>query len=161
MEKLKQIKTDHSILDNDVIETLVEAQESVSLPTGLEVKMKANVQQKIQQEKACKGDGFSTHRTNDGEWVEAMQGAHYKILHNEGNSLDGVISYLIRLEAGVEMDGHNHPFDEECLMIEGDLCLGGLTLNKGDFHFAAAGVKHAHVGTTNGCIAFIRGPLPV
>ncbi len=161
MEKLKQIKTNHSALDNDVIETLAETQQPVSMSSDLKDQMKAKVMDNIQQEKACQGEGFSTKRANDNGWVEAMPGAQYKILHDDGNGLEGVISYLIKLEAGTEMAGHNHPFDEECLMLEGDLSLGDLTLNKGDFHFASAGVSHAHVSTKNGCIAFMRGPLPL
>lgn len=161
MEKLKQLEINHSALDDDVIEIIAEAQEPVSVPPDVKKRMKVDVLGKIQQEKSCEGEGYSTQRDSDGEWVEAMPGAFYKILHNSGTGLDGVLSYLIKLGAGTEMDGHHHPFDEECLMLEGDLTLGDITLNKGDFHFATAGVNHAHVSTRNGCIAFIRGALPV
>ena len=161
MEKLKPLQADHSALDNDVIETLGEVQQPVSVPHDLKTRMKADMMNKIQQEKSCESTGFITQRENDGEWIEAMQGAHYKILHDDGNGRDGLLSYLIRLEAGTELTGHSHPFDEECLMLEGDLTLGDLTLFKGDFHFAAAGLSHAHISTKNGCTAFIRGALPL
>lgn len=74
---------------------------------------------------------------------------------------DGVLSYLLRLEPGFKSKGHNHPVDEECLMLEGDLTLGGLTLNAGDYHLVAAGLLHGNVSTVNGCMAFIRGAVPV
>jgi len=161
MEKLKQLQTNHSALDNDVIETLAEVQEPETIPADLKARMKTDVMDKVRQEKACEGEGFSTRRADDGKWIEVMPGAQFKVLHDDGKGLNGVLSYLIKLEAGIEMSGHNHPFDEECLMLEGDLSLGDLTLNKGDFHFAATGMSHAHVSTKNGCVAFIRGPLPI
>ena len=161
MEKRNKIEDDYSALDHDVGEIIADAHEAVSLPAELKSRMKAQVMNKIRQEKACKGDGFVVHRANDGGWVEVMPGASYKVLHDDGKGLEGVLSYLIKLDAGVEMAGHHHPFDEECLMLEGDLTFGDLTLNEGDFHFAAAGMSHANVSTKNGCIAFIRGPLPM
>lgn len=161
MEKHKQLKTNHSALENDVIETLAEAQAPVSIPADLKTRMKLNVMQKIKQEKACESGDFSTSRDNEGEWIEVMPGAQFKVLHDDGKGLEGVLSYLIKLDAGIELEGHGHPFDEECLMLEGDLTFGDLTLQKGDFHFAAAGVRHHSVSTQNGCTAFIRGALPV
>ena len=161
MEKHKQLKTDHSALEHDVIETLAQAPVPISISADLKTRMKLDVMQKIKQEKACENSEFSTSRDNEGEWIEVMPGAQFKVLHDDGNGLDGVLSYLIKLDAGIKLAGHSHPFDEECLMLEGDLTLGDLTLNKGDFHFATAGVRHDSVSTQNGCTAFIRGALPV
>lgn len=176
MEKYKLSQTTTSALDEDVIEMLAEAQEPSAIPVEVAARMRGNVMQRIQQEsdrddnkgtvdkankKSKDETGFSTLRGNAGEWTEAMPGAYFKVLHDDGNGLDGLLSYLIRLEPGVEMEGHAHPFDEECLMLEGDLTLGDITLNKGDFHYAAAGMMHGHLSTNKGCMAFIRGALPV
>jgi len=161
MEKLKQLEISKSALDEDIIEILAEAQDGVPLSIDVSTRMKAGILDKIKQEKSCESEGFFTQREKQGEWINAMPGAQYKILHDDKSDLEGVISYLIKLEAGTEIEGHHHPFDEECLMLEGDLTLGDLTLNKGDFHFAAAGLNHGQVSTKNGCIAFIRGALPI
>ena len=169
MEKHKLSQTTTSILDEDVIEMLAEAQEPAVIPVEVAARMRGNVMQRIKQESDRDGankkskdkTGFSTLRGNAGEWIEAMPGAYFKVLHDDGNGLDGLLSYLIRLEPGVEMEGHAHPFDEECLMLEGDLTLGDITLNKGDFHYAAAGMIHGCLSTQKGCMAFIRGALPV
>ncbi len=160
MEKLNQLKTNQSALDEDILEMLAEAQEPAPIPMELAARMRDNVMRKIKQEPRSKQDGLSTLLAKEGEWIEAMPGAQFKVLHDDGNGLDGLLSYLIKLEPGVEMKGHDHPFDEECLMLEGDLTLGDITLNKGDFHYARAGVTHGHVSTKNGCMAFIRGALP-
>ncbi len=165
MEKLNQLKTNPSALDEDIIEMLAEAQEPTSIPMNLAARMREDVLQKISQEPKLKNKqaqkGFATLLAKEGKWIEAMPGAQFKVLHDEGKGLNGLLSYLIKLEPGFEMSGHDHPFDEECLMLEGDLTLGDITLNKGDFHFATAGVTHGNLSTKNGCMAFIRGALPV
>ncbi len=160
-QETKQTTMNESALDEDIIEMLAEAQEPAPIPMELAARMRGNLMQKISQEKASTQAGFSTLRSTDGEWVKVMPGAQFKVLHDDGNGLGGLLSYLIKLDAGFEMQGHGHPFDEECLMLEGDLTLGDITLNKGDFHYAAAGVTHGHVSSKKGCMAFIRGALPV
>ena len=161
MKKHSQLQMKDSVLDEDIIEMLAEAQQAARIPLEAASRMRNNVLQRIKQEQAGGQPGFSTLLAKEGEWIEVFPGAQYKVLHDDGNGTDGLLSYLIKLEPGVEMDGHNHPFDEECLMLEGDLTLGDITLNKGDFHYAAAGVTHGHLSTQNGCMAFIRGALPV
>ncbi len=162
MDKFTQSQH-HEVLDDDILEMLAEAQQPVMLSEATTNRMRSGLLDAIQQEKEvnAKTKGFETLLAHEGEWIEAMPGAQFKVLHDDGNGLDGLLSYLIKLEPGVSMKGHNHPFDEECLMLEGDLTLGEHTLNKGDFHFANAGVPHGDVSTQNGCIAFIRGALPV
>jgi quercetin dioxygenase-like cupin family protein len=170
MDKHKQLAKDDSALDDDVIEKLAEAHEPIEIAPDMVTRMRGNIMTRIKKEsnkkinsnfQEVKSSSFSTIHTDDGEWIEAMPGGKFKVLHDDGNGFKGLMSYLIRLDAGFELDGHNHPFDEECLMLEGDLTMGDITLNKGDFHYAPAGVPHGRLSTQNGCLAFIRGALPV
>jgi len=171
MDKVKQSHINNEILDDaaldaDIIELLAEAQPPADISIEMAGRMRNDVlgsikKEKAKQEKEASSKGFETLLAHEGEWIEAMPGAQFKILHDDGNGLDGLLSYLIKLEPGFTMEGHNHPFDEECLMLEGDLTLGEHTLNKGDFHFANEGVHHGNLSTINGCTAFIRGALPV
>lgn len=161
MKKHNQSSSQHSALDEYIIEMLAETQQPAPIPLDLATRMRGDLLQKIKSVEASKQPGFSTMLAKEGEWIEAFPGAQFKVLHDDGKGLDGLLSYLIKLEPGVEMDGHDHPFDEECLMLEGDLTLGDITLNKGDFHYASTGVRHGHLSTKNGCMAFIRGALPV
>ena len=161
MAKHDQIPKQSSVLDDDIIEMLAEAQEPAPISLELSTRMRDSLMQKVKKDKTANQKHFSTLRAKDGEWIKAMPGAQFKILHDDGNGLDGLLSYLIKLEPGFTMQGHHHPFDEECLMLEGDLTLGDITLNKGDFHFAALGAFHGSVSTKQGCMAFIRGALPV
>lgn len=147
-----------SALDNEVLELLAEAQEPVEIPAERVASMRASVLDRVARDQACEENGFQTLRKDEGGWIKEMPGAEIKILHEEA---DGLLSYLVRLEPGFEMEGHDHPFDEECLMLEGDVSFGDLTLYAGDFHFAPKGMPHGRVSSKQGCLAYIRGALPV
>jgi quercetin dioxygenase-like cupin family protein len=118
--------------------------------------MRGSIMQRVAADKNQTGIGFKTLLSNDG-WSLEAPGLELKILNEEE---PGVFSYLIRLAAGFKMEGHDHPVDEECLMLEGDLTLGSITLNAGDYHFAPKGMPHGAVSSKNGCMAFLRGAIP-
>lgn len=150
------------VLDPDLLELLAVVNESADLPDEVAERMRGSVMQSIRQEKACLNPGFTTVRADEEQgWIEALPGARVKILQGDITVPNSLLSYLVRLEPGFSMEGHTHPFDEETLMLEGDLSLGDLKLAAGDFHFAAAGVLHGDVHTKQGCLAYMRGALPV
>ncbi|EIJ36422.1 cupin domain-containing protein [Thiothrix nivea] len=158
MPKRDDINAAAPVLDEDILQLLAEAQEEVELPAELEARMRNNLLTKVAQEEAGMLPGFKTIRAAEGEWIEALPGARIKILHQEGNS--GLLTYLARLDPGFEMPGHPHPFDEECIMLEGELWFGDLHLKAGDYHFAAKGVYHGKLRTETGALAFLKGALP-
>lgn len=149
------------VLDAEVLEILLEAHEPVVLSDDSIARMRNRIMQKVRQEKACESADFNTVRHGDDGWIEALPGGHVKILKGDISAPKSLLSYLVRLEPGFTMTGHTHPFDEETLMLEGDLMLGDLQLSAGDFHFAAAGATHGNVSTRQGCLAYMRGALPV
>lgn len=146
------------VLDEDILQLLVEAQEEVELPPSVAARMRNTILTKVAQEEAGILPGFKTIRAAEGEWIEALPGARIKILHQEGDS--GLLTYLAKLDPGFEMPGHPHPFDEECIMLEGELWFGDLHLKAGDYHFAAKGVHHGRLRTETGALAFLKGALP-
>jgi quercetin dioxygenase-like cupin family protein len=158
MEKFDNKFVAPPVLDEDILLLLAESQEEVELPPALNARMRHNILTTIAQEEAGILPGFKTIRAAEGEWIEAMPGAHIKILHQEGDS--GLLTYLARLAPGFEMPGHPHPFDEECIMLEGELWFGDLHLKAGDYHFAAKGVHHGRLKTETGALAFLKGALP-
>jgi quercetin dioxygenase-like cupin family protein len=152
----------NTVLDDDILEMLAEAHEPVDIDTEVVMRMRSNLMQKISLEKTNAAEGFTTnHGADEDGWIEAFPGGSFKVLHGDASVPNSLLSYLIKLEPGFKMEGHGHPFDEETLMLEGDLTLGDIKLNAGDYHFAPAGVTHGNVSTTNGCIAYMRGALPV
>lgn len=156
-----------NILDDDILEMLAEAHEPVDVDDNTVLRMRNNLMGKIQLpqskvDKTIADKGFDLVAASDTDgWIKPFPGGSFKVLHGDINTPNSVLSYLIKLEPGFTMDGHGHPFDEETLMLEGDLTLGDIELNAGDFHFAAAGVTHGNVSSKNGCTAFMRGALPI
>lgn len=94
--------------------------------------------------------------TSEG-WVEMLPKAHAKLLFTDGVAE----SYMIRLEPGAWAPAHEHPADEECLVLEGTLWQGDVFLKAGDFHVARPGMKHGDLRTDTGALVFIRYGRPL
>ena len=61
------------------------------------------------------------------------------------------------MQAGATYPQHGHDGqDEEIYIIEGDLVIGELTLNAGDFHLARASRVHPMHLSRTGCVALIN-----
>lgn len=102
-----------------------------------------------------KRDKTVTIRADEGEWLPHSPGVAFKLLHIDPET--AIQSYLLRLDPGAEIAGHEHLADEECLMLTGEVTFGdGLTLRAGDYHMVPKGVWHARAHSTEGCLAFIR-----
>jgi anti-sigma factor ChrR (cupin superfamily) len=65
------------------------------------------------------------------------------------------MSLLLKLDPGVEFPDHDHPDVEECLVLEGDLDLGGITLRKHDYMRIPKSGRHGTPRTTNGCLLLV------
>lgn len=86
-----------------------------------------------------------------------VAGVRIKVLHAAG----GQMSYLLRFAPGAALPPHRHPVDEACVVLEGELQIGGaLTVPAGGFHLAPAGSLHARVGSRDGALIFLRGAVP-
>lgn len=104
-------------------------------------------------------DPFITLRqstTSEG-WIELLPKAHAKLLFTDGEAE----SYMIRLEPGAWAPAHEHPADEECLVLEGTLWQGDVFLKAGDFHVARPGMKHGELRTETGALVYIRYGKPL
>ena len=145
-------------LEQDVVELLAKHQAAYPLPAQLKASMRTKLLDQVHAEEAAIQPGFKTIRANEGEWLEPLPGAKIKILHQEGSS--DLLTYLARLAPGFEMQGHPHPYPEECLMLEGDLWLGELKLQAGDYHFAEQGLYHGRLRTETGALVLLKGALP-
>lgn len=158
MDKHSQSAAITPALDEDILEFLAETQQPEPLPATLRTRMRQNIMQRVASDQACENNGFETLRAKQGEWIKAKPRAEIKILHIEEST--GLASYLVKLSPGFVMEAHDHPFDEECLMLEGELSIGSLTLHAGDFHFAPRGIPHGVIRCQHGALAYIRGSLP-
>ena len=62
---------------------------------------------------------------------------------------------LIKLEPGTAFLGHDHSDVEECLVLEGDLELGGKVMHRFDSMRIPKGGQHCTPRTINGCIVLV------
>jgi quercetin dioxygenase-like cupin family protein len=88
-------------------------------------------------------------------WIEVQKGVFQKDLWTDSS----VASRFFRLAAGTHLDGHYHPLDEECMMLGGEVFLGDILLQAGDYHIAPASTEHLEVFSDTGGLLFVRGAI--
>jgi quercetin dioxygenase-like cupin family protein len=93
-----------------------------------------------------------TLRADDGAWVAIGAGASQRVLHDDGRFR----TLLVRLEAGASLPPHEHPLEEECFVIEGDIWLSGEHMRRGDYQRVAAGIPHLGIRSEGGCLLHVR-----
>ena len=93
-----------------------------------------------------------TVRADGGDWVAIAAGARQRVLHDDGRFR----TLLVRLEAGANLPPHEHPVEEECFVIEGDIWLSGEHMTRGDYQRVAAGIPHLGIRSEGGCLLHVR-----
>jgi quercetin dioxygenase-like cupin family protein len=94
----------------------------------------------------------SVYNSEEG-WVEVQDGLYQKDLWTDGT----VASRFFRLAPETKIPGHIHPLDEECMMLSGDIFLGDILLQEGDYHLAPAGTEHLDIFSDTGALLYVRG----
>jgi quercetin dioxygenase-like cupin family protein len=90
-------------------------------------------------------------------WTTVAPGIERKILFDDGSTM----SWLVRLAPGADLPEHVHEDGaEECLIVEGEMCLNGECYRAGDYMVAAPGSRHMQTRTTTGATMFLRTPSP-
>jgi anti-sigma factor ChrR (cupin superfamily) len=89
-------------------------------------------------------------------WQPLADRAEMKVLHDDGQ----IMTWLVRMEAGAVLEGHDHHGDEECLVLEGDFWLNDVRYGPGDYQIAFAGSRHHSARSETGCLVFVRSPSP-
>lgn len=97
--------------------------------------------------------GTATRRAVDAEWKQYSEGITFRVLKiDEARQRQ---TLLVKMQPGAILKAHSHEFEEECLVIEGDLRYGDLVLRSGDYHHAMAGAHHADGMTSTGCLLHV------
>lgn len=71
---------------------------------------------------------------------------------------DGRESLLIRMQPGTALPGHDHPAEEECMLISGELFLGDILLRAGEYQLGRPGSKHGEITTDVGALYYVNVP---
>jgi len=131
---------------NERLAPLVEGAE-VEPPAGLFRRVEAAIAQRSQHL-----PGTLTIRADEGRWETLVEGVERKMLPSLAHGRD---SCLVRGKPGARFPAHHHDDDEECLVLEGDITFGTLTLRAGDYHLARRGTPHPKATTAGGCLLLI------
>lgn len=94
-----------------------------------------------------------TVQRDQGEWVPLFPMVEMKVLCSIGKGA----SFLLRLQPGARLPAHDHLEVEECLILEGELDLGGgVVLHTGDYHMAPRGLAHGMAISCLGALIFFQ-----
>jgi len=90
-------------------------------------------------------------------WRTFVAGTEMKVLFDDGVNR----SWLVRMPPGSELPPHAHDDgDEECVVLEGEVCVNGLRYGPGDYTAALRGSTHHSVRTVTGAVFFLRTASP-
>ena len=107
---------------------------------------------------ATRKPAIITIPASDEGWFEAIPKIHIKQVYTDGTAE----SYLVRLEPGARAPAHDHPGDEECVVLEGSVrYIGGSTLNAGDYEAVLAGARHSELVSDTGALVYLRYSQPL
>lgn len=115
------------------------------------------IRRRLLERVADTDDSHFTVPAGPAGWQPYGEGVQIKVLHEH----EGALSYLLRFAPGARIDAHRHPVDEECVVLEGVLKVGGrIEVGPGGYHLARAGSLHAAISTDTGATIFLRGAEP-
>lgn len=99
-------------------------------------------------------EGLVILRSADLDWKPAFPGGRTKILNVDKST--GIVTQLLKLEAGATIPGHRHAGEEEVLLLEGDLLVHGVPMQPGDYCRADPQSVHQPARTEGGATLLIR-----
>ena len=96
--------------------------------------------------------------SGEGQWNETpFPGITAKVLAIDRER--GLVTMLLRGEAGARYPSHRHSTPEECYVISGSVVIEGRVHRAGDFHHADGDSHHGEVYTTEGAEVLIVGAI--
>ena len=120
--------------------------------------IKQRLMRRVEEDIQASGDvqGLLTVHTDEGNWKAFLPNVSIKVLRCEQDTL----TYLLKLEPGATLPPHDHPQDEECIVLSGEARIGDLVVRAGDYHCARAGKPHDVICSERGAVLFLRGAVP-
>jgi anti-sigma factor ChrR (cupin superfamily) len=143
---------DDATLDDDLLAALAGAQGSEPVDAQLAGRVKRRLLDRIAATEATQ----VAVPAEAGTWRPFVPGVKIKVLHDSG----GVMSYLLRMEAGSTLPNHRHPHDEECVVVEGSVQMGEVTMGPGGYLMERKDTLHAPLTTVDGATIYLRGASP-
>jgi len=144
---------DDEMLAPDVEQALFEALKPAPMPAERAAMQKSRL---LSRARAGRTPQLDTVHAADGDWKPFLPKVAIKVLRREA----GVQTYLLRLDPGAVLLPHEHPQDEECVVLDGEVRIGHIVASRGDYHLAPKGVDHDAIVSDQGALLFLRGAIP-
>jgi quercetin dioxygenase-like cupin family protein len=138
-----------------VVEAIAGALAPAELTAVDRESLHARIMARIERE--APADTF-TIRAQEMHWVTVGPGVEVKVLRVDRERNDQTV--LIRMQPGAVVVGHRHTQEEECLILEGEVFIGGYRLSQGDMHVARPGARHGPIRAPGGALLMIRSEMP-
>jgi quercetin dioxygenase-like cupin family protein len=114
-------------------------------PPGLRSRLMA----RIAAETPLPQSGVVVVRARETGWFPGpAPGVEIRLLHKKR-------TMLVRMAPGARLPVHHHDLSEQCLVIEGTVTDGEVTVGPGDFVFMAAGTTHRELWSETGATFLI------
>lgn len=161
------MNTYRPVLDDELMAQLAEQQVPVLPEASVAARLKARVLDQVRQtttepERRSRTESqvaplrAITLSASSGEWVALGEKVEIKLLRTSAESR----SFLLRLHPGAVLPAHDHPLEEECYVLEGEVRFGDIQVRAGDYHLAPQGVPHGVMRSRTGALLFLRGANP-
>lgn len=99
--------------------------------------------------------GIAAVYANEGEWKPVNENVYMKSLFVD--PIQGSESYLLKFLPGGVIDEHAHgEWNDECIILDGEISVGGVPMGQGDFHVATRGAVHPRLYSETGGTLFVR-----
>jgi quercetin dioxygenase-like cupin family protein len=141
------------MLAPDAEQALFDALKPAAMPAERAAMLKSRL---LSRAKVAHTPRLDTIHAAEGDWKPFLPKVAIKVLRREA----GVQTYLLRLEPGGVLLPHEHPQDEECIVLDGEVRIGDIVARQGDYHLAPKGVDHGSIVSERGALLFLRGAVP-
>lgn len=138
-------------LDPSIISELALATPITALDPNTREKIRRDLFKRIHEGER---DFLFVH-AQEGTWNKVIEGIELKLLRRDTNTR----SFMLRMAAHTSLPPHEHPSDEECIVLEGEVWLNGILCKSGDYHLAPGGKPHDWLRSETGCLLFVRGAV--
>lgn len=141
------------VIDEETLATLCQAISPSHLDEPGKQRVQSRLLARIGETKQAKSE-FITVLANQGQWSQIAPKVEKKQLFHD--PVSGTEVFLLRLQPGAVVPGHDHTEDEHCLLLEGEASFGDLHLKPGDYHLARKGSHHQGAYSQTGALLYIQ-----
>jgi quercetin dioxygenase-like cupin family protein len=147
---MSEINEDWRSLQDLLDESLADSIAPIELESAEHASLRMRLMQRVQ----AAGAGLRTVRAARPEWVPASALTEFRNLR--ADEADAFRTIVFRMQPGGEVPAHEHRYEEETFVVEGEIEVGGEVLRAGDYQFAAPGSHHATIRSPGGAMLLVR-----